>query len=192
LQQRKPDASPPHGVPSPLFLQTPPWHVWQSSGQAVQKLPQPSPSPHCLPAQLGVQHACWRQNAGVWQMAQFAPPAPQAPSLVPRWQDPAASQQPSGQLRASQTQAPLTQRCPEAHAFSQAPQWSLSVWRLAHPSGQKTVFGGQAAQALFRHCPLQHSDGLPQPTPSPLQEQRAFPSDPAAPKRLQHLSQDGG
>jgi hypothetical protein len=107
--------------------------------------------------------------------------APHAWSFVPRWQEPSAAQQPRGQLVPSQTHVPLTQRWPEAQTLAQEPQWSLSVCRLAQPSGQKTAFGGQAVQVWLRHCPLQHWASPSQAIPSLLQAQRGLPSDPAAP-----------
>jgi hypothetical protein len=49
------------------------------------------------------------------QEAQVAPPVPHWVARVPAWQTPELSQQPVGQLVASHTHAPPTQRWPSAH-----------------------------------------------------------------------------
>jgi hypothetical protein len=160
-------------------LVSPPWQVCvvpsqQPFGQLIASQTQAEPS----------------QRWPASHDAHISPPVPQAPSLVPRLQA-SSAQQPVGQLVASQTHAPLTQRCPAAHATSHDPQCWLSVRRSAQPSAQKTAPPGQPVQALFRHCPPQHWLSLSQAIPSLLQAQRALPSAPAAPWRLQHLPQDG-
>jgi hypothetical protein len=50
-----------------------------------------------------------------------APPSPHPVLFVPAWQTPVASQQPFGQLAASQTHAPSTHPCPDGHATQAAP-----------------------------------------------------------------------
>jgi hypothetical protein len=142
---------------------------------AVQRGTHVSPSQRC-------------PESHVWQSS---PPVPQALSLVPRRQL-VSTQQPVGQLVASQTHEPLTHRCPGTQAVAHEPQCSLLVCRSAQPSEQKTVSPGQAVQCPPRHWPLQHSRAAAQAAPSPWQAQRVFPSDPAALKPLQHLLHDGG
>jgi hypothetical protein len=81
---------------------------WARVGGATQVAPEQQPL-----AQLQPTH-CWLVQVWPPQDAQVAPPVPHWVLLVPVWQTPEASQQPVGQLVASQTQRPPEQRWPVA------------------------------------------------------------------------------
>jgi hypothetical protein len=76
------------------------------------------------------------------QAAQAAPSVPQC-ALLEVWQFPLPSQQPAGQLAASQTHAPFLHSCPAAHAAQAAPSapQALSVGGFTQvvPLQQPTV-----------------------------------------------------
>ena len=93
----------------------------------LAQLPEPQPA------------QAWAVQALVPHDAQAAPPVPHWVCAVPALHWPVASQQPVGQLVASQTQAPPEQRWPTAHA-GPVPQ--------AHaPLVQRSDFVSQAAHA---------------------------------------------
>jgi hypothetical protein len=97
------------------------------------------PLQHPLAQLLEPQPAhTWAVQAFVPHEAQAAPPVPHWVCRVPARHWPVASQQPVGQLVASQTHDPPEQRCPATHA-APAPQ--------AHaPVVQRSDFASQAAQ----------------------------------------------
>lgn len=118
----------PHALPAPQ-RQTPPVQVLaRVASQRMQRLP---PEPHCVavgvptqvpPAQQPVGQVAAEQPAQVlptqlWAPhdAQAAPPVPHTALELPGWQSPVASQQPLGQLVASQRHTPAEHRWPAWH-----------------------------------------------------------------------------
>jgi hypothetical protein len=93
-------------------------------------------------------HWCPRHSVPSPQVWHAAPPWPHAWLADPDWQASLASQQPSGQLCASQTHWPFWQRWPCSH-WPQAPP---------HPSGPQF----RPAQAGAQHCPLRQTSCPPQ------------------------------
>jgi hypothetical protein len=122
-----------------------------------------------LPEQQPVVHVC----AHPWHTlltqvlapheAQAAPPEPHAPCWLPGWQTPLASQQPPGQLAASQTQAPETQARPAPHG-APLPQLHTPLKQVSAVSALQTLQAPPPAPQVAREgglhvVPLQHPAG---------------------------------
>jgi hypothetical protein len=94
---------------------------------------------------------------------QDSPSVPQIALVVPGWQMPFASQQPVGQLVASQTHRPppgvATHSCPAGHALQAAPpapQFALVVPAMQVVPVQQPVVQSAGLQNAA-HCWLVHS-----------------------------------
>lgn len=93
---------------------------------------------HCWPTQLA---HCW----------QATPPVPHAAAAVPATHAPAASQQPVGQLVASHTHAPLSQRWPLPHAGLVPQRHSPPTQVLACVASHDAQLWPAAPQVLAVH-----------------------------------------
>ena len=93
-------------------LAVPDWQAPVASQQPFGQLAPLQATQTCSASQSSVEAV---------QLTQAAPPVPQIALVVPCWQLPLPSQQPSEQLFASHVQAPAAHSCPARHETQAAP-----------------------------------------------------------------------
>jgi hypothetical protein len=112
-------------------------------------------------------HAPATQACVLAQPAHIAPPVPHAPTSLPGWHTPFASQQPFGQVDLLQTHAPPTHAVPlpqVAHARPPVPHAPTIVpgWHMPLPSQQPLphIVESQVQTPDSHDCPVEHGAQL--------------------------------
>jgi hypothetical protein len=164
--------------------------------------------PHCaalgatqlLPLQQPAGQLAALQPVHAWLVqlpppheAQAAPPVPHSLAWSPLLHTPCASQQPFGQLVASQTHAPETQRwpvaqaapAPQAHApFEQRSARASHAPHAAPPPPQLAVLCAPGATQVF---PLQHPEGHELALQTQVPPEQVCPAAHAVPAPQRHV-----